>query len=169
MTALSAKKASLPDNFKSGGGKPKKSFFSTVFDMDLWKDRADSNDYGGRSKKVEWSAKGLGKIQDGKSYVPSGMNAAQYNAMRAKERKAKEDNYARNVAKGGKFEDYTEFYKQRGTDLNGSWLKSVTRGHKMVKTKYDWGGDGSSNLADMKQFESNISKGKKKPMFGKKK
>jgi len=64
-TALSAKKSNLDPKFKSGGGE-KKSFFATVFDMDLWKERSDSNDYGGRTKKVEWSAKGLGKIQEGK-------------------------------------------------------------------------------------------------------
>ncbi|GMI46424.1 hypothetical protein TrCOL_g1221 [Triparma columacea] len=147
-------------------------FFATVFDMDLWKDKSDSNDYGGRSKKVEWTSKGLGKIEQGKSYVPSGMTAAQFNAMRAKERQQKEKNYQKNVAKAGKFEDYTEFYKKRGTDLNGSWLKSVTNGHKMVKTKYDWGGEDGQNLSDMKQFESNLKGGKPKfgqPKFGKKK
>jgi hypothetical protein len=46
-----AKKAVVPDKFKSGAGEPKKSFFSTVFDMDLWKDRKDSNEYGARNKK----------------------------------------------------------------------------------------------------------------------
>jgi hypothetical protein len=44
------------------------------------------------------------------------------------------------MAKAGIFEDFTEWYKQRGTDLNQSWVKSVTRGHTMVKTKYDWSG-----------------------------
>ncbi|GMI11218.1 hypothetical protein TrRE_jg11762, partial [Triparma retinervis] len=76
-------------------------------------------------------------------------------------------NYQKNVAKAGKFEDYTDFYLKRGTDINGNWLKSVTRGHKMVKTKYDWAGDGTQPLSDMKQFESNVKKAKGK--FGKKK
>jgi hypothetical protein len=44
------------------------------------------------------------------------------------------------MAKAGIFEDFTEWYKQRGTDLNQSWVKSVTQGHTMVKTKYDWSG-----------------------------
>ena len=46
-----AKKASLPAAYKSGGGKKKNPFFSQVFEMDLWKDRADSNMYNARNTK----------------------------------------------------------------------------------------------------------------------
>lgn len=107
------------------------------------------------------------------SYVPAGLTAAQYNAQRSKERSAKEKNYQKNVAKAGKFEDYTDFYLKRGTDQNGSWLKAANRGHKMVKTKYDWDGGDGTPLKDMKQFESGVKKGKAagkngKFMFGKK-
>ena len=42
--------------------------------MDLWKDKKDSNDYGARGKK----ALKIGKINEGKSYVPAGLTAAQY-------------------------------------------------------------------------------------------
>lgn len=136
--------------------------------MDLWKERADSNDYGARSKKK--SVEGVGKVKQIKKnvgYVPAGLTAAQYNSVRNKDQAKKDANYARNVAKAGVFEDYTDFYKRRGTDVNGSWLKSVTNGHRMVKTKYDWGGDGNSNLADMKVGE--FSQGKTKKTFGKKK
>ena len=86
------------------------------------------------------------------------MTAAQYAAQRSKDQSAKDKNYQKNVAKAGKFEDYTEFYKKRGTDLNGSWLKSVTRGHRMVKTKYDYSGEDQPNYQDMKQFEGFIGK-----------
>ena len=45
-----------------------------------------------------------------------------------------------NVAKAGKFLDYTKFYLDRGTDTNASWYNSVTGGHRMAKTKYDYSG-----------------------------
>jgi len=80
----------------------------------------------------------VGKVEDGKSYVPGGMTAAQYNDIRAKEKARKDANYKRNVAKAGVFEDYTDWYKKRGTDTNGNWKRSVTLGHRMAKTKYDW-------------------------------
>ncbi|GMI33783.1 hypothetical protein TrRE_jg11863, partial [Triparma retinervis] len=138
----------------SGAGEKKKSFFATVFDMDLWKDRKDSNEYGARSKKQLK----VGKITAGKSYVPAGLTASQYAAARAKDQSKKDKGYAKNVAKAGKFEDYTEFYTKRGTDLNGNWLKSATRGHRMVKTKYDYSGTDQPNYEDMKQFEGFIGK-----------
>lgn len=72
--------------------------------------------------------------------MPNGLTKAQYEKIRAEEVAKKEANYKRNVAKAGIFEDYTEFYTKRGTDLTGAWKKSVTNGHKMVKTKYDWSG-----------------------------
>jgi hypothetical protein len=82
----------------------------------------------------------VGKIQSGKSYVPDGLTAAQYEKVRAQEIAKKEQNYEKNVKKAGKFQDFTDFYKKRGTELSQGWLKTVTRGHTMVKTKYDWSG-----------------------------
>ena len=84
-----------------------------------------------------------GKIGAG-SYVPSGLSAAEYEKIRSQEAAKKKANYDRNVKKAGVFEDYTEFYKKRGTDTNQAWAKSATRGHRMAKTKYDYddvGGD----------------------------
>jgi hypothetical protein len=125
-TTLSAKKSAEPQ---------KKSLAGRIFDLDLFAPVADQNDYGARSKKKIVT----GKITD-KSYVPSGLTKAQYEKIRAEERAQKEANYKAKMAKAGIFEDFTEWYKQRGTDLNQSWVKSVTRGHTMVKTKYDWSG-----------------------------
>eukprot|EP00551_Chaetoceros_affinis_P012681 CAMPEP_0203663896 /NCGR_PEP_ID=MMETSP0090-20130426/1396_1 /ASSEMBLY_ACC=CAM_ASM_001088 /TAXON_ID=426623 /ORGANISM="Chaetoceros affinis, Strain CCMP159" /LENGTH=158 /DNA_ID=CAMNT_0050526941 /DNA_START=62 /DNA_END=538 /DNA_ORIENTATION=+ len=119
----------------------KKSFFKTVFDMDLFAPKADQNDYGARSKKTLTR----GEIT-GKSYIPAGLTAEQYKKIRAAEDKKKADNYQRNVKKAGVFEDYTEFYKKRGTDVGESWFKSPTRGHRMAKTKYDWSGDSDKPL-----------------------
>jgi len=89
-----------------------------------------------------------GKLTDS-SYVPSGLTKAQYEKIRATERKRKEDNYAMNVKKAFKFQDFTEWYAKRGTEEGGSFLKSVTLGHTMAKTKFDWSG-----VADAKKFES---------------
>jgi len=44
------------------------------------------------------------------------------------------------VKKAGVFEDYTEWYKKRGTDTSQAWAKTATNGHRMAKTKYDWSG-----------------------------
>lgn len=54
-----------------------------------------------------------------------------------------------NVKKAFKYQDFTEWYAKRGTEEAGSWLKSVTLGHTMAKTKYDWSG-----VEDAKKFES---------------
>jgi len=156
--------------FAKNGPPPKKggkglTIASTIFNMDLWKDRKDSNDYGARGKKKL----AVGKISSGKSYVPAGLTAAQYNSVRGKDQAKKDKNYARNVAKAGKFEDYTDFYIKRGTDTKGSWIKDVTRGHRMVKTKYDYSGKGQPNYADMKQPEGITGKTTGKKVLGKKK
>jgi len=74
------------------------------------------------------------------SYIPAGLTKQQYEAIRKKEAQKKEENYKKNVAKAGKFTDFTEWYAKRGTDLSGAWTKSVTKGHTMVKTKYDYSG-----------------------------
>lgn len=68
------------------------------------------------------------------------MTAAQYQKIRDEEVAKKDSIYKKNVAKAGKFKDYTEFYLKRGTDSNDAWKKSVTLGHDMAKTKYDFSG-----------------------------
>mmetsp|Transcript_1998 Transcript_1998/g.2952 ORF Transcript_1998/g.2952 Transcript_1998/m.2952 type:complete len:162 (+) Transcript_1998:35-520(+) len=113
----------------------KKSFFSTIFDMDLFAPDKEVNDYGARNRK------GLDVGQLGaKSYIPAGMSKAEYEKIRAGDKAKKDANYAKNVAKAGKFTDYTAWYRKRGTDTNDSWVKSATKGHEMAKTKYDWSG-----------------------------
>jgi len=113
----------------------KQSIFDRVSNMDLYAPVANQNDYGARSGK---------KLAQGKlsqrSYVPSGMSKAQYEKIRCKDKKKKDENYAYNVKKGGKFNLFYEFYIKRGTDKNGDW-KDVTNKHTMAKTKYDWQGD----------------------------
>ena len=74
------------------------------------------------------------------SYVPNGLTREQYAKVRGADEAKKNANYARNVAKAGKFLDYTQFYLDRGTDVGEKWSKSVTKGHRMAKTKYDWSG-----------------------------
>lgn len=118
----------------------KKSFFKTVFDMDLFAPVADQNDYGARNKKQLATAK-LGS----QSYVPAGLTKAQYEAVRSGDDQKKNSNYAKNVAKAGKFLDYTDFYTKRGTDVTDAWNKSVTKGHRMAKTKFDWSGNTDQN------------------------
>lgn len=81
-----------------------------------------------------------GKLTE-KSYIPSGLTKAQYEKIRAESDKKKAANYQKNVAKAGVFEDYTEFYVKRGTEVNGSWMNLPNLGHRMAKTKYDWSGD----------------------------
>merc|ERR1711937_666181 len=110
--------------------------FSILSGLDLFAPKSDQNDYGARNKQKIT----VGKIDSKKSYVPAGMSASQYNKIRANEDKKKRANYAKNVAKAGVFEDYTDWYKARGTDQNTKWASSVTNGHRMAKTKYDWTG-----------------------------
>mmetsp|Transcript_22512 Transcript_22512/g.21632 ORF Transcript_22512/g.21632 Transcript_22512/m.21632 type:complete len:160 (-) Transcript_22512:257-736(-) len=118
----------------------KKSFFKSVFDMDLFAPNADQNDYGARNKKTMKTSK-LG----GNSYVPNGLTREQYEKVRQGEVNKKAKNYQKNVAKAGKFEDYTDFYLKRGTDVKQGWKKDVNLGHKMVKTKFDWSGKAGSD------------------------
>jgi hypothetical protein len=68
------------------------------------------------------------------------LTAAQYAKIREADVKKTESNYQKNVAKAGKFLDFTKFYLSRGTDEGGKWLKAPARGHSMVKTKYDFSG-----------------------------
>jgi len=44
------------------------------------------------------------------------------------------------MTQAGKFQDYTAWYKARGTDTKEGWAKDATKGHTMAKTKYDWSG-----------------------------
>jgi hypothetical protein len=125
-TALSAKEE------KEGGN----SIFTQISNMDLFAPNKNINTYGARKSKNV----GVGKIEAGKSYVPDGLTTAQYSKVRANEAAKKDQNYDRNVKKAFKFQDYTEFYLKRGTELSQGWIKEVTRGHEMVKTKYDWSG-----------------------------
>ena len=112
------------------------SLFKKISNLDLWAPVADSNDYGARGKKKIVT----GKLTE-KSYIPSGLTKAQYEKIRAESDKKKAANYQKNVAKAGVFEDYTEFYVKRGTEVNGSWMNLPNLGHRMAKTKYDWSGD----------------------------
>lgn len=122
------------------------SLFTKIANMDLFAPVKDQNDYGARNKKNV----GVGALSN-KSYVPSGLSKDQYSNLRKAEAAKKAANYERNVKKAGIFTDYTAWYKQRGTDSGSDWKKSVTLGHRMAKTKYDWQGDGG-NTKFLKPF-----------------
>mmetsp|Transcript_28450 Transcript_28450/g.28804 ORF Transcript_28450/g.28804 Transcript_28450/m.28804 type:complete len:187 (-) Transcript_28450:351-911(-) len=125
------------------GTQLQKSIFDAISDMDLWAPDKDSNEYGARNKKKL----SIGEIKKGKSYVPDGLTASEYSNIRKKQQKSKDDNYKRNVAKAGVFEDYTEFYTKRGTDADMEWAKNKnTLGHRFAKTKYDWAGTKGTNF-----------------------
>eukprot|EP00529_Nitzschia_sp_RCC80_P037511 CAMPEP_0113453632 /NCGR_PEP_ID=MMETSP0014_2-20120614/7454_1 /TAXON_ID=2857 /ORGANISM="Nitzschia sp." /LENGTH=154 /DNA_ID=CAMNT_0000345025 /DNA_START=293 /DNA_END=757 /DNA_ORIENTATION=- /assembly_acc=CAM_ASM_000159 len=111
----------------------KKSLFDTIFEMDLFAPKAEQNFYGQREKKGIKT----GKIGSN-SYVPAGLTAAEYQKIRDRDDKKKNDNYQKNVKKAGVFQDYTDFYLKRGTDTSQAWKKSATLGHTMAKTKYDF-------------------------------
>ncbi|KAL7545740.1 hypothetical protein ACHAWF_009093 [Thalassiosira exigua] len=112
------------------------SLFKKISNMDLWEPVKDSNNYGARGKKNLKT----GALTD-KSYVPFGLTKAQYEKVRADESSKKAANYQKNVAKAGKFLDYTEFYLARGTEEGGNWMKMPNLGHRMAKTKFDWSGE----------------------------
>jgi len=112
------------------------SFFKKISDMDLWAPVADSNNYGARGKKNVKTG-----TLSSRSYVPSGLTKAQYEAIRADADQKKAANYQKNVKKAGVFQDYTAFYMKRGSDENGAWMNLPNRGHEMAKTKYDWSGE----------------------------
>ncbi len=103
--------------------------------MDLFAPKKDQNNYGARAKKNLDPA----KLTD-KSYVPAGLTKEQYEKARAADAAKKNARYAKNVAKAGKFQDYTAFYIKRGTDTTDAWAKTATKGHDMAKTKFDWSG-----------------------------
>lgn len=64
------------------------------------------------------------------------MTAEEYKKVRAKDAAKREANYQKNVAKAGKFTDFTEWYAKRGTDESGKWLNAPGRGHTFAKLKY---------------------------------
>lgn len=81
------------------------------------------------------------------------MTAAEYQKIRDSDDNKKASGYAKNVAKAGKFLDYTKFYTDRGTDTGANWYKSVTKGHRMAKTKYDYSG---ASLSDDKKYDGGV-------------
>ena len=103
----------------------------------------------------------LGEIKQGKSYIPSGLTAKQYDGIRKGQEKKKAANYAKNVAKAGIFEDYTEFYTKRGTDVKQTWAKDVNLGHRMAKTKYDWSGQNGTAFGSTTAAVKSKAGGKK--------
>jgi len=113
----------------------RESIFSRISEMDLFAPKKDQNNYGARAKKNLDPA----KLTD-KSYVPAGLTKEQYEKARAADAAKKNARYAKNVAKAGKFQDYTAFYIKRGTDTTDAWAKTATKGHDMAKTKFDWSG-----------------------------
>jgi len=132
------------------------SLLDAISGMDLFAPKKDQNTYGARKNKNL----SIGKIKEGKSYVPSGLTAAQYSDIRKGQQKRKEENYQRNVAKAGIFEDYTDFYIKRGTDTGQAWAKNKnTLGHRFAKTKYDWAGNKGQNFGST--TASQVGKGKK--------
>ena len=93
------------------------------------------------------------------------MTKAQYEKIRQDEKAKKEANYQRNVAKAGKFIDFTDWYAKRGTELSQGWRKTVTLGHTMAKTKYDW--SGTEQKKDFESFSNTdkfMSQFKSKPV-----
>merc|ERR1712032_1193622 len=115
------------------------SIFKTISNLDLWEPVKDSNNYGARARKTLKT----GSLTE-KSYVPTGLTKAQYAKIRSDAVSKKAANYQKNVAKAGKFIDFTDWYAQRGTQESGSWLKAPNLGHTMAKTKYDWSGEDTS-------------------------
>ena len=130
-----------------------------IFNLDLFAPKADQNNYGARTKK---NVK-VGQL-NANSYVPSGMTLAQYEKIRKEQQKKKDENYQRNVKKAGVFIDYTDWYTKRGTELSGAWKKSVTLGHNMAKTKYDWSG-----TQEAKVYDGSVNDKFVQDIFGKKK
>lgn len=99
-----------------------------------------SNEYGARAgKNIK-----TGNLTD-KSYIPSGLTKAQYEKIRGDADTKKAANYQMNVAKAGKFLDYTDFYLARGTSEDYAWRKQPNSGHRMAKTKFDWSGEKNDN------------------------
>merc|ERR1712021_316254 len=95
LVLLTAVEGFAPHSQARVGTEIRGSLFDAIADMDLFAPKKDQNTYGARKNKNL----SVGKIQQGKSYVPSGLTAAQYSDIRKKQQKSKEANYQRNVAK----------------------------------------------------------------------
>eukprot|EP00980_Cylindrotheca_fusiformis_P009974 scaffold2206_cov95-Cylindrotheca_fusiformis.AAC.4 len=150
-TLIGAVGAFAPQEVGSRPATQHNALFDDIFNLDLFTPVQDQNDYGARNKKKL----AQGKIGSG-SYVPSGLTPAQYQKLRDQEAAKKKANYERKKKTAGVFEDYTAFYKKRGTDTSEKWIKSATRGHRMAKTKYDF-----DNIAAGKRSFRGIFDGKK--------
>merc|ERR1712176_325610 len=114
---------------------------------------------------------GIGELSQ-KSYVPSGLAKSEYSNIRSAEAKKRQANYDRNVKKAGIFQDYTDFYLKRGTDVNQDWKtkNKATLGHTMAKTKYDWSGQKGKNFGTTTAAVKKTAAPKKnKFTFGKRK
>ncbi|CAB9526839.1 expressed unknown protein [Seminavis robusta] len=144
VALLAVASAFAPNNASPRTSVAVNSLFDDIVNMDLWKDQSDRNKYGARASK-NLTPKDIGSG----GYVPDGLSASEYNSIRKNEAAKKAANYQRNVAKAGKFQDFTDFYLRRGTSEGGSWLKKDGRGHDFVKTKYDWSG---KSIEDNKPF-----------------
>jgi hypothetical protein len=151
--------SSLSSTTKKSSSTEQYALADRIFNLDLFSPNKDQNNYGARKQK---NIK-LGKITE-KSYVPSGMTLQQYEKIRMGQQKKKDENYQRNVKKAGVFTDYTEWYTKRGTELTGAWKKSVTLGHNMAKTKYDWSG-----TSEAKQYDGTTNEKFVQDIFGNKK
>ena len=150
----------ITSNTKCASSTAQYALADRIFNMDLFSPNKDQNNYGARTKK---NVK-VGQLTT-KSYVPSGMTLAQYEKIRKEQQKKKDENYQRNVKKAGVFIDYTDWYTKRGTELSGAWKKSVTLGHNMAKTKYDWSGTQEAKVYDGSVKNEKFVQG----IFGKKK
>mmetsp|Transcript_10519 Transcript_10519/g.22283 ORF Transcript_10519/g.22283 Transcript_10519/m.22283 type:complete len:176 (-) Transcript_10519:76-603(-) len=166
LVLVAAVQGFAPASQGRAGSQLDASLFDRISNMDLFAPKKDQNTYGARNKKDLR----IGKIEQGKSYIPSGLTAKQYEDIRKTQQKKKADNYQRNVAKAGIFEDYTEFYTKRGTDLSQDWAKNKnTLGHRFAKTKYDWSGTPGKNFGTTTAaVKKDDGKKKKKFSFGKK-
>lgn len=106
-------------------------FSSQVAGMDLFAPNPDINKYGQRGKKVKQGSIGSN------SYVPAGLSLSEYQKIRQKDVAKRDASYKRNVAKAGKYTDFTDWYVKRGTEEGGGWLKAAGRGHTFAKLKYE--------------------------------
>ncbi|EEC48672.1 predicted protein [Phaeodactylum tricornutum CCAP 1055/1] len=106
-------------------------FWDKVAGMDLFAPNPDINKYGQRGKKVKQGSIGSN------SYVPAGLSLSEYQKIRQKDVAKRDASYKRNVAKAGKYTDFTDWYVKRGTEEGGGWLKAAGRGHTFAKLKYE--------------------------------
>merc|ERR1712029_170566 len=97
----------------------------------------------------------------------SGMTQAQYAQMRADEAAKKAKTYQKNVAKGGKFQVFTDWYSKRGTNEQSDWMSRPNSGHTMAKTKYDWSGKRASQWTFPSGLELILPRGRNREELSK--